>query len=360
LWRRRRFRDKIGAIMNRPLLLPSNAIPGMPRPLTVALALALFTFLSGAARLSAQVKVIQGADAVHIQIDGQPFTDFVFQGGDAMKPYLYPLRSASGKIVTRRFPMESLLGEPTDHPHQRGSWFGHEKVNGIDFWNNEATYKTPNRGRIVLDKVEEAQSGPDAGTLKVLLDWFDPQGKRLLEESRAMVFRKQPKLRIIDFDITLKSVDKVVLGDAKDGAFGIRLAAVLQESAAGGHGGDNALPHTGRITNAEGLEHEKAVWGKLSDWVDYSGVVDGEKVGVTIFDHPANTRRARWHVRGYGLFAANPFGLSVFTGDKTQDGSLTLEPSQSARFRYRVIIHSGETQAAEIGKLWNDYLSQVK
>jgi hypothetical protein len=322
--------------------------------------IAAFTCLSGVQRLSAQVKITEGADAVHVEIDGKPFTDFVFQGGDAMKPYLYPLRSATGKIVTRRFPMEAFQGEPTDHPHQRGLWFGHEKVNGIDFWNNEASYKTPNRGRIVLEKVEEAKSGAEAGTLRVLLDWIDPQRQIILEETREMVFRKRPKLRIIDFDITLKPEGKVIFGDAKDGAFGIRLAAVLQETSAGGHGGENTLPHTGTITNAEGLTHEQAVWGKLSNWADYSGIVDGEKVGVTIFDHPANIRRARWHARGYGLFAANPFGLRVFTGDKTQDGSLTLEAGQTARFRYRVIIHPGDAQSAEIGKLWNEYLSEVK
>jgi len=152
----------------------------------------------------------------------------------------------------------------------------------------------------------------------------------------------------------------VTFGDAKDGVFGIRLAAMLQETSAGGHGGGNALPHTGKITNAEGLEHEKAVWGKFSDWVDYSGEIDGEKLGVTILDHPANTRRARWHVRGYGLFAANPFGLQVFTRDKTQDGSLALEQGQTARFRYRVIIHPGDAPSAGIGKLWTDYLSDVK
>ncbi len=324
------------------------------------LAIVALILCAGVPRVSAQVKITEGADAVRVEIDGRPFTDFVLRGGDAMKPYLYPLRSATGKIVTRRFPMETLEGEPTDHPHQRGLWFGHEKVNGFDFWNNEANYKTANRGRIVLEKVQEAASGADAGTLKILLDWLDPQGRKLLEESREMVFRKDPKLRIIDFDITLKPVEKVTFGDAKDGVFGIRLAAVLQETSAGGHGGENALPHTGRITNAEGLEHEKAVWGKFSDWVDYSGEIDGEKLGVTIFDHPANTRRARWHVRGYGLFAANPFGLQVFTRDKTQDGSLTLEAGQTARFRYRVIIHPGDAQTAEIGKLWSAYVSQAK
>jgi len=87
---------------------------------------------------SAQVKVVSEADRFRVEIDGKPFTDFVLRGGEAMKPYLHPLRSATGKIVTRHFPMEIVKGEPTDHPHQRGLWFAHDSVNGFDFWNNEA------------------------------------------------------------------------------------------------------------------------------------------------------------------------------------------------------------------------------
>jgi hypothetical protein len=98
----------------------------------------------------------------------------------------------------------------------------------------------------------------------------------------------------------------------------------------------------------------------LSNWVDYSGEIDGEKVGITIFDSPANSRRARWHVRGYGLFAANPFGLKVFTGDKTQDGSFTLKPSENLHFRYRVIIHPGDGKSLDIPALWDDYVKQTK
>src|SRR6266550_9359575 len=100
----------------------------------------------------AEVQVIPQADSVRVEIDGKPFTDFILQGGEAMKPYLHPLRSATGRIVTRHFPMETVEGEPKDHPHQRGLWFAHERVNGVDFWNNEANYTTPIRGGIVVDE----------------------------------------------------------------------------------------------------------------------------------------------------------------------------------------------------------------
>ncbi len=298
-------------------------------------------------------------DVVHVTIDDQPFTDFVLRGGNAMKPYLYPLRSATGKLVTRHFPMETVEGEPKDHPHQRGLWFAHEGVNGFDFWNNEADYKTPNRGRIVVTKISDVQNGPAVGSFKADLDWTDPEGAKVLSESRTMTFRKTATLRIIDLDLTLTAPADVTFGDSKDGAFGIRLAPALEEPDGGPPKSGNTIPGTGTILNAEG-ESSKAVWGKPSNWIDYSGEIEGEKVGVTVFDHPANARRARWHVRNYGLLAANPFGLKVFTGDKTQDGSLVLKAGESLRLRYRVIIHPGDEKAAGVGQLWDEYVKEAK
>jgi hypothetical protein len=228
-------------------------------------------------------------------------------------------------------------------------WFAHDSViaDGVklDFWNNEASYTTPNRGKIVLAKLGKVTNGKDKGSIAATFDWTDLQGKKVLTESRVMTFYDDPKLRIIDFDITLTPVMKVTFGDGKDGAFGIRMRPVLQEQ-----GG------TGHIVNAEGLEGEKQLWGKPSNWCDYWGEAEGQKVGVAILDNPENPRHPeRWHARGYGLFAVNPFGLSVFTGDKSQDGSITVEPGHSLRFRYRVIVHPGDVKTADIAGQWEKY-----
>jgi hypothetical protein len=329
----------------------------------------ILPLLAGAAFAQMTVKVQD--DRIRIDIQGQPYTDFIFKGGEAMKPYLYPLRAASGTIVTRRFPIEIVAGEPTDHPHHRGLFFAHSDVNGIDFWNNETSYKTPPpMGRIVYEKLLKSHGGKSA-TLSVQLGWIDPDGKKLLEETRTMEFHRTATLRITDVDITLKAMTRVVMGDAKDGAFGLRLDPALQE--------DKVIKESGKpnriypgppgvIVNAEGVQHEKNVWGKPSNWVDYSGEINGEKLGVAILDDPANSRRARWHVRAYGLFAANPFGYGVFTNDKSNNGSVTLEPQSrsgaasgdSLHFRYRVVVHPGDAQSAGIAKLWDDFARGVK
>jgi hypothetical protein len=300
---------------------------------------------------AAQVKITPGSDKIEIEIGGKPYSTFYMTGEEVTKPYLWPVRAATGTYVTRAWPMEKVAEEEKaqkDHPHQRGIWFAHESVNGIDFWNNEASYtEPPKRGKMVLKKVGPVKSGKDQGSLAATFDWTDRQGNVVLTENRVMTFHADPKLRIIDVDITLTSVQRVVWGDNKDGAFGIRLRPVLDEQ-----GG------TGKIVNADGLAGEKQLWGKPSNWCDYSGTIGEEKVGVAILDHPENPRHpARWHARGYGLFAANPFGVSSFTNDKSQDGSQTVEPGKSLRYRYRVIVHPGDVQSAGIAALYSRYTS---
>lgn len=299
----------------------------------------------------AQVKITPARDRISVEIGGKPYTTLFF-GPSTTKPYLHPLRSASGRIVTRLYPMEQGEGETRDHPHQRGLWFSHGDVNGVDFWGNEPG-ESPHGGRIVLKKVLGVDSSPKSGHIRILFDWVDGAGKPLLEESRTMVFYSDPALRTIDFDIELKALKKVTFGDTKEGTFAIRLAPWLEEPAAG----QPSVPRgTGKMINAEGAVGERNVWGKRSNWVDHFGEIEGEKIGVAIFDHPSNPRHpAYWHSRAYGLLAVNIFGLRDFEQDKTKDGSLTLAPGGVLRFRYRVIVHPGDPAAAGVAARYAEY-----
>src|SRR5690606_5981527 len=100
---------------------------------------------------------------------------------------------------------------------------------------------------------------------------------------------------------------------------------------------------------------EENVWGRRSEWVDYSGVIDGQRVGVVMMDHSQNPRHPTyWHSRGYGLHSINPFGVSDFLGDETADGSLTLEPGEQVRFRYRIVVHP-EVSSTELDKLYQQF-----
>ncbi len=83
-----------------------------------------------------------------------------------------------------------------------------------------------------------------------------------------------------------------------------------------------------------------------------------EIVGIAILNHPASFRYPTyWHVRTYGLFAANPFGVHDFEGRGTKEGAgdHALAQGESIAFKYRVIFHPGSGDAAEIQKAFEEY-----
>lgn len=306
--------------------------------------------------LCAQVKITQqGNEKIAVEIDGKPFTD-LYIGAQTYKPYLHPLRTADGKAVTRGYPMlPDVPGEKRDEPHQRGMWFSHGDVNGYNFWAGEPGQTLAPRfkgwGKIVLERVGKIANGRKSGSLAATFLWKTSTGETLLVESRTMTFYSDPQVRMLDFDATLSPQQEVVFGDTKEGTFAIRLAAPLEQD----QPKDIAEPkRTGKIVNAQNKSTEKNTWGKRSEWVDYSGLLDGATYGVAVLEHPSNPRYPTyWHVRGYGLLSANIFGLKDFENDKSRDGSLTIRPGQPLRFRYRVIIHPGDVNQAGIRDAWS-------
>jgi hypothetical protein len=171
-----------------------------------------------------------------------------------------------------------------------------------------------------------------------VMEWQDEAGKVQLIENRKTVFHSDPVLRILDFHITLTAATDVTIGDTKEGAFAIRLAEEFTEK------------RGGKITNAEGLETMKQVWGKRSNWVNYAAELQGEKIGVAILDHPGNPGHpTRWHARDYGLFSLNPFGQQAF--DPAEKENITkLAKGQKLNFFWRVVIHPEDVRVADLYK----------
>ena len=322
------------------------------------------------ATCSAQVRFSRTEGEIGIQIDGRPFSTLHF-GPRTTKPFLHPLRTADGTIVTRAYPMEDVEGESKDHPHHRGLWFSHGDVNGIDFWANEPTQEpTSTKGRIVLRDASSIEVTPrdvkgesgesvagGTGQVRIFFAWTTRDGTVLLTEDRTMVFHAESKNRVVDFDLRLTAqAEHVTLGDTKEGTFALRVATPMEES----HELAQGLRRTGTILSADGRAGEHQVWGTRSPWVDYSGVIEGKRVGIAVFDHPENPRHPTyWHVRSYGLFAANMFGLRHFLSDPSADGSLRLRRGDLLRFRYRVVIHPGDAAEARVANLYEDYAQRT-
>lgn len=333
--------------------------------------------LSAAAQ---NVKITENKEKkqIDVTVDGQPFTSYVFWD-DQKKPILYPLRTSRGTVVTRGYPLEKVAGERTDHPHHISSWFNYGNINGVDFWNTPPDGVRRDRG--VIEKfgvikhraAKIVKIGKGAAQLDTKMDWIMPDGSKIMQEDDQIVFRAAKDVRIIDRIITLTAQDKkVVFNDSKEGALGIRVTRALEEPSTkpevftDANGNPTKVPVmdntgvAGVYLSSEGKVGEKEAWGKRAKWMTLSGTVKGEDVVVGIFDHPKNpTYPTYWHARGYGLFAANPFGAKEFTNGATTL-NYTLEPGQKATFRFRILIHSGKLTKEQTEALYQQFLKDVK
>ncbi|HIE51421.1 MAG TPA: hypothetical protein EYP85_06645 [Armatimonadetes bacterium] len=284
------------------------------------------------------VEVKRGEGMVEVTIDGQLFTRYVFTG--APKPYCYPLIGPTGKPMTRGFPMERVEGESQDHPHHRSFWFTQDEVNGVNFWG-----EGPRNGQQVHREFEALEGGPVFGLIRARNDWVKPNGTKVCEDVRELRVYRVATGRLFDFEATIRATEgPITIGDTKEGLLGFRVAATMRVDRGRGH-----------ILNARG-QRDREAWGKRAEWCDYFGPVDGKVVGIAVFDHPGNLRHPTyWHVRTYGLFAANPFGLRHFIGDQTGAGKYTLPAGEALTFRYRIFLHRGDPQQARVAEVYGEY-----
>lgn len=298
--------------------------------------------LGGTYRLGVDLKPHEGHQQVAISVAGRPLTTYI--PDDGPKPYYFPLIGPTGAAMTRAYPMQQVAGEKVDHPHHRSLWFTHGSVNKVDFWS-----EAPNHGTIREISRPTIVEGAAIGLIRTTDDWVGPDGKKVCEDERVVRIYATRTARVLDFDVTLKATaGPVTFGDTKEGTFGLRVASSMDLTARQG----------GRIVNAEGII-DKAAWGQPSPWVDYSGPVDGKMVGIAILNHPESFRYpTTWHVRDYGLFAANPFGWHDF-GRKTS-GEYVLPAGESIRFRYRVLLHEADAGSASLPAAFSGYGSPPK
>jgi Family of unknown function (DUF6807) len=116
---------------------------------------------------------------------------------------------------------------------------------------------------------------------------------------------------------------------------------------------------TGRYTSSEGKTGDD-VWATRARWTMLSGSIGKEPVTLAILDHPKNASHPTfWHARGYGLFAANPFGHKAYTNGK-EELNFHLEPKQSVTLRHRILILSNTATPAELEAQFRRFVADVK
>jgi hypothetical protein len=274
------------------------------------------------------------------------------------KPYFWALYAPHGVAMTRAWPMEKASpGDSTDHPHQKSAWFCHgdvipegfslknkvRGVEGIDFWS-----ETAGHGRIVCLKVGEAKTDKNHAWVETENQWQTADGIPVLEEKRVLHLHgfREARLLVVDIDLETRYAD-ITFGDTKEGSFGVRVNDLIREEKG-----------NGKIENAGGKVGEKNCWGRLSAWCDYSGTIEGQTVGIAILaDHPTC-----WHVRGYGLMAANPFGRAK-SGFPDMHGAtdlVKLAKGEHLSLRYGLLLHPGDAKEGKVSEFYDRFVKLKK
>lgn len=274
------------------------------------------------AAMAAELAATLDGTQINITVGGTLFTAYKF--ADTQKyPWFWPVTGpVSGKSVTTE------TSDP--YPHHHSLFFGCDKVNGGNYW-QEAN----ERGQILSQgpKVVEAK-----GERVVIADeclWRKPGEDPVIRDTRTITFTAPADgCRLIDFEITLEALVDVHVQKTNHSLFSGRMTPEL--SVASG----------GTLVNAEGAKSEAGTYGVASPWCDYYGARDGITEGLAILQHPSNKWfPSQWFTRDYGFFSPTPLNWE----------ELRLPKGQTLTLKYRVVVHAGDTQAADIAGKFAEY-----
>jgi len=315
-----------------------------------------------------KVGVVRTDEATHFYVDGELVTSY-HHGPKVAKPYFWPLNAPGNVPLTRAWPLEKgQPGETTDHVHQKSAWFCYgdvvpegvetqskiKGVKGVDFWTEQPTH-----GVIACSKVSVMENTPGRAEARTANVWKTASGQAILDEDRRIELFNLGHARLLIVSITLKSAAvPVTFADTKEGAFGVRVSDRLRV------GDAKAGNPKSSIINAAGKNGEKDCWGQRADWCDYSGVIDGKPFGIAIFEDTANKPRSCWHVRNYGLMAANPFGRwehANFPAMKDKNEPLVrLKVGDQLTLRYGILLHEGDTESGRVADAYRKFLALLQ
>ncbi len=272
-------------------------------------------------------------DQVAFSIDGVERLRW-HAGSGAPRPFFFPLIGPSGLPLTR-------MGHPgaPNHDHHRSIWFAHHKVLGVDFWSNSAT------SFIRQDAWLAYEDGEEEARMAVNLKWYDGHDPQpLLNQQMICVISPDGNSGasdnqgvLLEIQTSLTSVaESLELGQTNFGLLAVRVAKSI-----------SAYFGDGILTDANGKQGEKALFGQRSPWIDYSGsIAPGVTEGITYFDHPSNlTFPNKWHVRDDGWMNASV----------SRDAPVMLTRDEPTTWRFLLHAHRGGYDHARAKNTADDF-----
>lgn len=297
-------------------------------------------------RLLAQVEFHDGARGVlKIEIDGEAGAEYVYEDPEIPRPHFRSLHAPGGLQVTRTQPPDpqhDVADHPLFHP---GIWLSFGDLNGSDYWRLAAKVRFVE----FTQQPQRIDGGGEFAARFEYLDQRDPTQLVCTEQFYCRVLQ-QPAGTLITWDSTFSSPAEFAFGDQEEMGLGVRMATLLRAE----RQPRGTIPAgTGTILDAEGRKNGQEVWGQTARWCDYSGSVEGQRAGVTLFCHPENFRPSWFHARDYGLLVANPFGRKAFKQGELS--RVVIQPGDALRLRYGILLHGG--QDPDLVAAYQNYIS---
>lgn len=274
---------------------------------------------------------------------GDTLVHYDFSTSEAAKPYVHPLRTSEGTLLTSY--------QPSDHVWHRGLWFAWKYINGVNYWEEEPNAKgvLVSEGATIALKGETLRYDGDAAVLAHELKYVAPDKAITMRETRQIIV--QPPS--MDGTFRLDFAHAFTVGDME-----IELSAtpVTKETPWGGYAGLGIRTARSlqqfKVLNNEGRADD-VVNGAFSKWVDLSGVADGgleRAAGVTLFDHPDNMRHPS---PTYVFNDATVFGYSNLS--LVRNEPLKLLAGASLNLAYRVLVHNGWADPSAYDAEWENF-----
>ncbi|MGI9428004.1 MAG: DUF6807 family protein [Bythopirellula sp.] len=279
---------------------------------------------------------------LEISVGGEPFATYTYESSKITRPFFAHVKTPAGVQATRNHP--PVEGEdPMDHGEfHPGVWQAFGDINGHDYWRLKA--KVEHEMFVVRPR-----GGPGKGTFTVRNYYMSTDGKdRVCAELCKFTISASDRGTFIIYDSTFSSDHgDFTFGDQEEFGVAMRVTTPITVEFGQGH-----------MTNAEGLKDGDEVWAKQSDWIDYSGVVDGTYVGIALMPDPSNFRRSWYHARDYGFIAANPFGRKAMQAG--EESAVTVKKGDKLHLGCGVYIYSDTSgKQPDMNAAYEEYLELI-
>lgn len=245
---------------------------------------------------------------------------YLYEHSQLSRPALINVHAPTGRRITRVFPPT----DPEDRDHEwihGGMWLSFGDVSGHDYWRLKARVR---HARFLQ------QPQIRDGQLQFVAEneYLSTGGQEIIGRERASYqFARRDEGIVVAVQYTLTPEDaELVFGDQEENGLGVRMRSELRV-----RGG------SGRLTNSAGDENEPNVWGKPTQWLDYSGILDGRRLGALVMPRPDNPRRSWAHARDYGVMVLNPFDHQPQLDPRPP--AARVPPGQQLELAYAVLFY---------------------